>query len=64
MFFLKQLINLEKLDFRGNPVEKLPKFHDHCIITTRRLQWIDNKEVSETERKYLIGLMHQRETKI
>jgi len=43
---------------RGNPVEKIPKFHDHCIIFSKKLEWLDNKEVKETERKYLFGLMH------
>ncbi len=64
IMFLQSLKNLEKLDMRGNPVEKSPKFHDHCILNSKRLEWIDNKEVKEQERKYLLGLMHIRETKL
>ncbi len=55
---------IEKLDIRGNPVEKIPKFHDHIILNTKKLEWLDNKDIKETERKYLFGLMHQREVKM
>lgn len=49
---------------RGNPVEKAPKFHDQCIIHANRLEWIDNKDVKEQERKYLLSLRLVRENKI
>jgi hypothetical protein len=54
---LKNLKNLLKLDMRGNPVEKMSKFHDHCILNTKKLEWLDNKEIKDHERKYLFGLI-------
>ena len=48
---------------RANPVEKISKFHDHCILNTKKLEWLDNKEITDHERKYLFGLIQQRETK-
>ena len=47
VFFLKSMHSLEKLDMRGNPVERINKFHDHCILNTKKLEWIDNKVVKE-----------------
>lgn len=64
MLFLQSMRCLEKLDMRGNPVEKAPKFHDQCIIHAKRLEWIDNKDVKEQERKYLLSLRLVRENKI
>lgn len=55
--------NIQKLDMRGNPVEKISKFHDHCILNTKKLECLDNKEIKDHERKYLFGLIRQRETK-
>jgi hypothetical protein len=42
---------------RGNPVEKMSKFHDHCILNTKKLELLDNKEIKDHERKYLFGLI-------
>jgi Leucine-rich repeat (LRR) protein len=55
---LQTLNSLQQLDLSDNPVNAIQKYRDQIIILTgNRLQDIDNKPVTQQERKYLMQLV-------
>jgi hypothetical protein len=50
------------LDLSDNPVNQIQKYRDQIIILTgNRLSEIDNKAVSQQERKYLMQLVQRKQ---
>lgn len=54
--FLSTIQYLQNLDIRDNPLSRIKKYRDQIIMIGLSIQNLDNKEVTEHERQYLLTL--------
>lgn len=54
---------LTKLDLSQNPITNTQKYRDHIIIMSSPLENLDGREVSKTERQFLVRWKASREAK-
>ncbi|XP_029779536.1 protein phosphatase 1 regulatory subunit 42 [Suricata suricatta] len=54
-FLLNKLMKLWKMDLNGNPVCLKPKYRDRLILVSKSLEFLDGKEIKNTERQFLIN---------
>nr|XP_046227264.1 protein phosphatase 1 regulatory subunit 42 [Scatophagus argus] len=54
---------LLQMDLSGNPVCKKPKYRDRLITVCKRLEVLDDREIHETTRQFLINWKASKEAK-
>lgn len=51
---------LRFLSLKGNPVTGIPKYRDQVVLLSRSVHELDDKDVTEHERKYLVSLISRK----
>ncbi|XP_074981252.1 protein phosphatase 1 regulatory subunit 42 isoform X2 [Caretta caretta] len=54
-FVLNKWTKLCRMDLKGNPVCRKPKYRDRLIIQSKTLESLDGKEIKDIERQFLIN---------
>jgi len=54
--FLSTIQYLEILDLRDNPLASIKKYRDQVVMTGLNIHTLDNKQVTDHERQYLLTL--------
>ncbi|XP_044862302.1 protein phosphatase 1 regulatory subunit 42 isoform X3 [Mauremys mutica] len=54
-FVLNKWTKLCRMDLKGNPVCRKPKYRDRLIIQSKTLESLDGKEIKEMERQFLMN---------
>ena len=57
---LQTMNSLRYLSLKGNPVTGIPKYRDQVVLLSRSVQELDDKDVTEHERKYLVSLISRK----
>ncbi|XP_074841849.1 protein phosphatase 1 regulatory subunit 42 [Carettochelys insculpta] len=62
-FILNKWTKLRRMDLKGNPVCRKPKYRDRLIIQSKTLESLDGKEIKEMERQFLMSWKESKASK-
>ncbi|XP_037658888.1 protein phosphatase 1 regulatory subunit 42 isoform X1 [Choloepus didactylus] len=62
-FLLNKFMKLQKMDLNGNPVCLKPKYRDRLILVSKSLEFLDEKEIKQTERQFLMNWKASKDAK-
>lgn len=51
---------LRILKLNNNPVTQIQKYRDQIVLLSRSVQELDGKDITESERKYLVNLINKK----
>ena len=51
---------LRILNLKNNPVTGIRKYRDQVVLLSRSVEELDDKDVSDQERKYLVNLISRK----
>lgn len=57
---LQTMNSLRILSLKNNPVVNISKYRDQVVLLSRTVQELDGKDITDTERKYLVNLINKK----
>ena len=52
--------SLRILNLKNNPVVSISKYRDQVVLLSRTVSELDGKDITDSERKYLVNLINKK----